>query len=108
MKLAVDRSVSVLTLSGAIRSQRVAEIEESLDAFAEKKQFKVIADLSDAGHISSSALGVLAHFADECRKENGELRLVATEQNILNLLQITMLDKVFEIYTSVEEAEEDF
>jgi len=53
-------------------------------------------------------LGVLARFAEVCRRENGELRLVVTEQNILNLLQVTMLDKVFDVYTSVEEAEEDF
>ncbi len=108
MKLAADRSVAVITLTGAIRSQRVYEIEDMLHELSEKKQYKVIADLSEAGHISSSALGVLARFADECRKANGELRLVATEQNILSLLQITMLDKVFEVYTSVEEAEEDF
>lgn len=108
MKLATDRSVAVLPLVGAIRSQRVYEIEDALHELGEKKQYKVIVDLSKAGHISSSALGVLARFADECRKANGELRLVATGQNILNLLQITMLDKVFEVYTSVEEAGEDF
>lgn len=108
MKSATEQSVAILSLKGAIRSQRVYEIEDMLHEFSDKKQYKVIADLSEAGHISSSALGVLARFADECRKVNGELRLVATEQNILSLLQITMLDKVFEVYTSVEEAGEDF
>lgn len=108
MKSATEQSVAILSLKGAIRSQRVMEIEDSLSQFVEQKQFKVIVDLSEAGHISSSALGVLARFAEECRCANGELRLVATEQEILNLLQITMLDKVFEIYNSVEEAGEDF
>ena len=108
MKSATEQSVAILPLQGAIRAQRVMEIEDALNQFVEQKRFKVIVDLSKAGHISSSALGVLARFAEECRSANGELRLVATDQNILNLLQITMLDKVFEVYTSVEEAEEDF
>ncbi|MBL8034002.1 MAG: STAS domain-containing protein [Leptospiraceae bacterium] len=108
MKRLEEQPVAKLSLSGALRSQRVYEVEDALNAFAGKNQHKVIVDLTQVGHISSSALGLLARFSDECRQANGELRLVVTEQNILNLLQITMLDKVFEIYGTVAEAEEDF
>lgn len=108
MKIATEGSVALLMLSGSIRPHQVYEIEDALNGLAERRRFKVIVDLGGAQHISSSALGVLARFAEVCRRENGELRLVATEQNILSLLQVTMLDKVFDVYTSVEEAEEDF
>lgn len=108
MKVVSDRSVAVLVFTGAIRPQQVYEIEEALNSLAEQKKFKVIVDLGDTQHITSSALGVLARFAEVCRRENGELRLVVTDPNILNLLQVTMLDKVFDVYASLEEAEEDF
>lgn len=108
MKVATEGSVALIMLSGSIKPHQVYEIEDALNALAAKGRFKVIVDLGGAQHISSSALGVLARFAEVCRRENGELRLVVTEQNILNLLQVTMLDKVFDVYTSVEEAEEDF
>jgi anti-sigma B factor antagonist len=108
MRLTADRSVSVLMFSGIIHHHQVHEIEEALENLTKKDRYKVIVDLGSATRISSSALGVLARFAEVCRNKNGELRMVAHEQAILNLLQITMLDKVFDIYRSVEEAEEDF
>jgi anti-sigma B factor antagonist len=108
MKVASDRSVAILMFSGAIRPHQVYEIEDALSDLIARKKYKLIVDLGGAAHITSSALGVLARFAEVCRRENGELRLVATEQSILNLLQVTMLDKVFDVYTSISEAEEDF
>ncbi|HMV35400.1 MAG TPA: STAS domain-containing protein [Turneriella sp.] len=84
------------------------EIDEQLSALTAAGQYKAIADLTGVAHISSSVLGVLARFAEECRRNHGELRLVVTEAGVANLLQVTMLDKVFEIYNSLEEAEEDF
>lgn len=101
-------SHTVLMFSGAIRPHQVYEIEDALSALAEKHIFKVVVDLGQAQHITSSALGVLARFAELCRKEHGELRLVATDPGIISLLQVTMLDKVFDVYESLGEAEEDF
>lgn len=99
---------AILMFSGAIRPHQVYEIEDALNALAEKGRFKVIVDLGQAQHITSSALGVLARFAELCRREHGELRLVATDAGIISLLQVTMLDKVFDVYDSLGEAEEDF
>ncbi len=108
MEPVTDRPVAILAFSGPIRPHDVYELEDNLSALANKGNFKVIADLSQVQHLSSSALGVLARFAELCRSHHGELRLVVFEPAVLNLLQVTMLDRVFEIYASLEEAEEDF
>lgn len=108
MKSAVQKPVAVVKLTGAVKAQQAWDIESLLAELSTKNRYKAIADLTGVSHLSSSVLGLLARFAEECRQNNGELRLVVTEQGVLNLLQVTMLDKVFEIYTSVEEAEEDF
>ncbi|AFM13265.1 STAS domain-containing protein [Turneriella parva] len=108
MEPTTDRPVAILAFSGAIRPHDVYELEDNLASLGNKGTYKVIADLSRVEHLSSSALGVLARFSELCRAHHGELRLVVTEPGVLNLLQVTMLDKVFEIYASLEEAEEDF
>ncbi|MFZ5629977.1 MAG: STAS domain-containing protein [Spirochaetota bacterium] len=108
MKSAARKAFAVMPLAGIGKAALAFEIEEQLSALTAAGQYKAIADLTGIAHISSSVLGVLAKFAEECRSHNGELRLVVTENGVTNLLQVTMLDKVFEIYNSLEEAEEDF
>lgn len=108
MKSATRRNHAVIPLGDFTKSRQVWEIEEKLADLSSKQCYKVIADLTGVAHISSSILGVLTQFSEECQQHNGELRLVVTEPGVQNLLQVTMLDRVFEIYNSLEEAEEDF
>ncbi|GAB4432797.1 MAG: hypothetical protein OHK0011_15730 [Turneriella sp.] len=108
VKSATRKAFAVIPLAGIGRAELALEIEEKVSALVAAGQYKAIADLTGVAHIPSSALGVLAKFAEECRRHHGELRLVVTENGVTNLLQVTMLDKVFEIYNSLEEAEEDF
>jgi len=99
---------ALIAVGGIGRTRPELDLDEQLSALSAAAQYKAIADLTGVSHISSSLLGVLARFAEECRRNHGELRLVVTEAGVTNLLQVTMLDKVFEIYSSLEEAEEDF
>ncbi len=108
MKRILRNSHAVVSLTGLSKTVPAYEIEEHFAALTEAGQYKAIADLTGVAHISSSILGVLTRFAEECRRHHGELRLVVTEAGVTNLLQVTMLEKVFEIYNSLEEAEEDF
>lgn len=108
MRAAERPHPALLRLAGSGKAGPSDELEDQLSVFYAARKFKVIADLTGVAHVSSSVLGVLARFAEECRSHNGELRLVVTESGVTHLLQITMLDKVFEIYSSLEEAEEDF
>jgi anti-sigma B factor antagonist len=107
VKSAARKSFAVLSLAGIDKAALVSEIEEQLSKLAAQGRFKAIADLTGVSHISSLGLAALAKFAEECRRQHGELRLVVTEDSVKNLLQVTMLDKVFEIYNSLEEAKED-
>lgn len=108
MKSAARKTYAVIALGSSGKAGSALDLDDQLSALAAAAQYKAIADLTGVPHISSSVLGVLARFAEECRRNHGELRLVVTEAGVTNLLRVTMLDKVFEIYSSLEEAEEDF
>lgn len=98
---------TVLSLTNCPPGKLFWELDERLAQLRRKKIYKVIADLTGIAHISSAVLGLLTRFAEECREHAGELRLVVTEQGVLNLLQVTMLDKVLEVFGTVEEAQEE-
>lgn len=60
-------------------------------------------DLSDLKHINSSGLGVLITLLTKARKEGGDLILANPSSYIKNLMVITKLDTIFEIFESAEE-----
>jgi len=108
MKLAAKRPYTLLEFSGHINSQQVHDIENNLLTLEKEHIYKVIIDLTRAERICSSALGVFANYSNLCKEHNGEMRLVVQHENIIRLLEITMLDKIFETYETLQEAEEDF
>jgi len=108
MKATPTAEPAIIRLTGAIRPQQAYELESAIEKHTKNGRYKLIVDLSEADHITSSALGILAGAADVCRRNNGEMRLVVVHGEILKLLKLTMLDKIFDVYESVAEAEEDF
>ncbi len=108
MKFGVKNPVAILSFVGKEKLSDAFQLEERLSELNTQKQYKIIVDLTDVEHMSSATLGPLAHFAERCRAHHGELRLVITSERILHLMRVTMQDKIIEIYSSLEEAQEDF
>jgi anti-anti-sigma factor len=54
-------------------------------------------------HICSSALGALVAVKRKLKDEDGDMKLILVNENLMRLFQTTMLDKVFEIYDSRRE-----
>ncbi len=61
-----------------------------------------VVDLTELQHINSSGLGVLITLLTKARKKDGELVLVKPSDYIRNLLIITKLDKIFQIFDTVD------
>ncbi|MBN2839645.1 MAG: STAS domain-containing protein, partial [Coriobacteriia bacterium] len=57
------------------------------------------------GFIDSSGLGVLVSSLRRVKEHGGTLRLVCTKESILKIFRITGLDKVFAIFSGMEEAQ---
>lgn len=108
MKFGVKNSATILSFAGNKKLSDAFQLEERLSELNTQKQYKIIVDLTNVEQMSSTTLGPLAHFAERCRTHHGELRLVITSERILHLLRVTMQDKIIEVYSSLEEAQEDF
>lgn len=67
-----------------------------------------VMDLTELQHINSSGLGVLITLLTKARKVSGEVVLTNPSEFINNILIITKLNSVFNIFDSTEEALKSF
>jgi anti-sigma B factor antagonist len=67
-----------------------------------------VMDLTKLQHINSSGLGVLITLLTKARKVSGELVLTNPSEFISNILIITKLNSVFNIFADTEEAIKSF
>lgn len=65
----------------------------------------LVVDLEGVTFIDSSGLGVLMSGLRRAKEQDGSMHIVCTRESILKILRITGLDKVFPIFSSVDDAE---
>ncbi len=65
---------------------------------------KIIIDMKSVEHINSSGLGILIASLNAVRQVDGDLRIANAGSRVLDLLNITKLNQIFESYKSVDEA----
>jgi anti-sigma B factor antagonist len=101
-----NQDFCVLTLSGEVDVYTAPRLKETLIEEVASGCVKIIVDLDDVGFIDSSGLGVLVGGLRRVKEHDGAIRLVCTRENILKIFRITGLDKVFPIFSDIEEARE--
>ncbi len=79
-------------------------LRKHLEELYEKKVDKLILDFTSTDHICSSALGNIVYMKNRMRSYNGMIRLVIHDDDLLELMDITMLNQVFEIFHTLEQA----
>lgn len=105
MRVDTVGDVLVVKLEGVINVQSSLDLETWLDSlFLNRKPKKVVVDLSNVQHISSSGLRVLVSFYKKVISNDGKLTLAALNSNLRKIFRIVELDEVFEVYDSVEDA----
>ncbi len=91
-------------VGGEIDVYTAPALRECLDGEIEKGQHELIVDLGGVTFMDSTGLGVLVGRLKMVRQREGTMRLVCAHERVLKVFTITGLDKVFEIYPSVDEA----
>ncbi len=103
MKRKSTDTVEILILDGRIDQEGSEELESVLQECLDKGKNNILIDLMDVKHICSSALGVLVAIKRRIKDNEGDIKLVMVNDNLLRLFETTMLDKVFEIFESQRE-----
>ncbi len=105
----IEPDFAVLEMKGRItlgrESQRIETIVREL--LAENVR-RLVFDMSGVEYADSSGLGILTFCFATVKKSGGALRLANPGARVKDLLHFTLLDKIFSIYPSLEEACRDF
>ena len=94
--------VQIIAARGAISFTTAPEFREAMEATTSKR---VIFDLTEVPSIDSVAVGVLVRAFVTCHKSDRRLALVGLTHRVRNVLQLTGINPLFEIFETVAEAE---
>jgi anti-sigma B factor antagonist len=96
-----DDEATELAVGGDLDLETSADLRQALLAVIDETEgTRVIVDLEGVDFIDSAGLGVLVGGRERARDADGDLVLVATGRNVLKVLELTGLDRVFEIHVS--------
>ncbi len=65
---------------------------------------RVVVDLGNVKHLSSSAIGMLIALRTVVHKKSGSICIANVSGNLLEIFKLTNLDKIIEFHTSTEAA----
>jgi len=91
--------VEVVKVSGRIElGEGSAAIREVVRDLLARGRKKIVLELADVDYIDSAGLGALVSAFTSVRNEGGDLKLVYLTKKVQDLLQMTKLYTVFEIF----------
>jgi anti-sigma B factor antagonist len=85
-------------------SRNAGQLKAEFLILAQPDIESLIVDLSEVRHIDSAGLSALLLAERQMTVHEGELRLAGVTEEVLSLLEMTQLDRVFRIFNTVEEA----
>jgi anti-sigma B factor antagonist len=99
----LDDGVFCVTVVGEVDLSTAPELKEALAEVLKHDGRGVLVDLSNATFIDSTTLGVLMGAVKRLRPRGGELAITCRDPNIRKIFEITLLDRVFNIFDSTDD-----
>ena len=97
--------VTILDMDGKITiGEGSVALRTAIRRLLEEGKKKILLNLARVGYIDSSGIGELVSSYTAIEKEKGQLKLLNLTQKIQDLLTITKLLTVFDVFESEEEA----
>ena len=104
----VREEVAILTLKGRLTLGESNLVREKVAELAAAGRFKIVADLGGVDDIDSTGLGILVICFTSLKKQGGALKLVNPNKRNVELLLLTKLHTVFEVFNEDQDAVNSF
>lgn len=100
--------ITIVMCNGRIVfGEEAAELREKIKSLLAQKK-KLILNLGGVSYIDSGGLGILVSLYTSARASGGNIKLANLTQRVGDLLQITKLLTVFEVYEGEQKALDSF
>jgi anti-sigma B factor antagonist len=104
-----DGPITLVDLSGRISlGEGSALIRKTIRDLLDSGRLRIILNLGDVNYIDSSGIGELVSGFTAVRARGGELKLLNLTKKVHDLLQITKLFTVFDVYSDERTAVSSF
>jgi anti-sigma B factor antagonist len=92
--------VTVVDLSGRITlGEGSALLRKTIRALLDEERHQLLLNLGDVDYIDSSGIGELVSAFTAVKSRDGDMKLLNLTKKVRDLLQITKLFTVFEVFT---------
>ncbi len=104
--IGVERSegAAVVVVNGDVDLHSAPELRERLALLADGETEHVVVDLSGSTFLDSMALGVLLAAKKRRDADGKQLDIVVSTPDVRRIFEITMLDRIFDLYATRAEA----
>ena len=101
--------VTILDVEGKILlGEGDVQLKRKIDELIERKENKLLLNLASVPYMDSGGLGEIVRSYTTVKRAGGELKLLNATKRISDLLTITKLITVFEIFESEAEGVKSF
>lgn len=101
--------VTIVALTGRITlGEGTARLRDAIRQTLERGRNKIVLNFAEVVYVDSSGLGELAHALTTVRASGGQLKLCSLPSMTRDLIQITRLCTVFEVFPDDESAINSF
>lgn len=97
-------TLPVFELAGSLDIATAPTVRAALLEAAERGDHRLVVDLDRVEFLDSTGLGALIGAQRRAKEAGGEIRLAVPEGQILRLLRITGLLRVFGVYATLDDA----
>ncbi len=106
MKLSYEDhdAITVIKLSGDLTADQIDGFRRSCQERFEAEIRHVVLDLEHTTFIDSAGLEALLWIIDEASRRGGQLRIVNPDPTVRKILEISRLDRRFNVHDTIESA----
>lgn len=100
-----NQDVTILDLTGKIRlGESIVNLRTALRVVTEEGKTNILLNLAAVSHIDSSGLGELVAGYTSMQKNGGELKLLHLNYRVREIMLMTKLLTIFDVFEDEEEA----
>lgn len=100
--------VSVVHLKGELDNESAEYLRQNVEKLIDAEKYNIVLDFKELSYSNSAGLRELIALYKLANANGGNLKLCSLQPQLEDLFSFTNLRKVFEIYTTEEEAVTSF
>ena len=100
----IDPAVLVVRADGGLNADTAEQFVESIEKLVDAGLKKLIVDCTRLDHISSYGLGVLVRLHGRMKRHGGDVKFSSVRSVLADVLAVTRLMQLFEIYPDTDRA----